>query len=208
MLTNFYDSSILSKKIELDQKMKQTTEKLGQKIIKAKEINEDDDEDDQEEDDITLDILSTHDANEHISVERSDSILNKSLTIRDISQHLGKVKINLKNLKHDALDNKEKSDQQAVSGLTKQEEKIKSFEEKVKKRNQRAAIFKKLQEQLDQFKNEMFEKQEMTTTSTSAGAAHNNSSSISPKRSQTLIKGEQDTKDLGQQNDQKTKEGN
>lgn len=95
---------------------------------------------------------------------------------------------------------------QTVNGLTKQEEKIKQYEDKVKRRNDRAAIFKKLQEQLDQFKNEMFQNSEqLTTTSTSAG--HKDSSSISPKRSKDLIKGQQNNNDLVQI-DVKNKDGN
>lgn len=36
-------------------------------------------------------------------------------------------------------------------------DKIKHYEEKVKRRNDRATIFKKLQEQLNQFKTEIFQ---------------------------------------------------
>ena len=53
----------------------------------------------------------------------------------------------------------------------------------------------------------MFEKSELTTTSTS-GAGHKDSSSISPKRSKNLIKGDQNNNNVTQQNDLNKKEGN
>ena len=44
-------------------------------------------------------MLSLHETDpDHHSVERPDSVLNKSLNIKDIKQKLGKVDISLRNL--------------------------------------------------------------------------------------------------------------
>lgn len=57
---SFYGEQILSKKNELDQKLKETTENLESKLIKAAEINNDidDDEEDKQEDGFIIDVGS------------------------------------------------------------------------------------------------------------------------------------------------------
>jgi len=57
------------------------------------------------------------------------------------------------------------------------------YENKIKRKNERAAIFKKLQEQLTEFKSEMHATQDPS----SATIGHNNAASISPKRSGDLF---------------------
>jgi hypothetical protein len=66
----FGDEKILQKKIELDIKMKQTTQNLESKLIKAVDDNDDDDNDeDDEESEITIDVISGQDPSEY-STER------------------------------------------------------------------------------------------------------------------------------------------
>lgn len=64
-----------------------------------------------------------------------------------------------------------------------EENKLNYYESKIKRKNDRAAIFKKLQEQLKEFKSEMHATQDPS----SAAIGHNNAASISPKRSQDLF---------------------
>ena len=71
--------------------MKITTQHLEQKINKAREIDKEvDDNDDDEEDELddthqfTFDVLSVgQEPSDAASVERADSVLNKSLNFKD-----------------------------------------------------------------------------------------------------------------------------
>lgn len=60
-MNEYFGGIDLSKKAELDQRMKETTQNLESKLIKAVEINDEDDQDDDEEDDITFDVISGQD---------------------------------------------------------------------------------------------------------------------------------------------------
>lgn len=51
----------ISKKIEFEKRMKETTQNLETKLIKAVEINDEDDQDDDEEEEITFDMISETD---------------------------------------------------------------------------------------------------------------------------------------------------
>lgn len=78
------------KKNELDKRMKETTQNLESKLIKAVQINDEDDNDDEEEEDLTFEVLSAHEPSDtNLSVERQESILNKSINIKELKHHLG-----------------------------------------------------------------------------------------------------------------------
>ena len=85
----FGDEKILQKKIDLDNKMKQTTQNLELKLIKAVDDNDDDDNDEDEEEDITVDVISGQDPSEYSTErqERPDSALNKSITINELKNY-------------------------------------------------------------------------------------------------------------------------
>ena len=79
--------------------MKQTTQNLESKLMKAQENNDDDDNDEDEEEDITVEVLSGQDPSEY-SIERADrpdSALNKSITInelKNINQNIDRINFN------------------------------------------------------------------------------------------------------------------
>ena len=156
-------------------RMKEVSKRLESKMIKAVEINEQDDDQEIEEEELTIEVMSANDGHsETVSVERSESTHNKSINIKDLKHHLGggahiniKNKAQRKNSDNDPLDQKQN---------------IKTYEERIKRKTERAEIFKKLQQQLNEFKN----MGEMINDQTS-GIGGNNASSMSPKRSTDLI---------------------
>lgn len=156
--------------------MKETTQNLEQKISKAVEFN--DEEDNDEEEEVTFEVTSAPDPSE-ISTERPESSLNKSLTAKDIKNALGAAQVNIKNLRPSQRKDSDAQDQ--VNAM--EENKLNYYESKIKRKNDRAAIFKKLQEQLKEFKSEMHATQDPS----SAAIGHNNAASTSPKRSQDLF---------------------
>lgn len=117
--------------------MKETTQNLESKLIKAVQINDEEDNDDEEEEDLTFEVLSNHEPSDHgVSVERPESVLNKSINIRELKHHLGGTQqINFRNLNRA----RKNSDNNEIKEL--KENKIKQFEEKIKRKNDRAAIF-------------------------------------------------------------------
>ena len=64
-----------------------------------------------------------------------------------------------------------------------EENKLNYYVSKIMLKNNRVAIFKKLQKQLKEFKSEMY----ATQDSSSVAFCHNNAASISPKHSQDLF---------------------
>jgi len=90
-VNSFFGEQILSKKIQLDQSIKETAQILESKLIKLQ--NNDD-----EEEELTFEVTSAHEPSE-VSIERPDSALNKSINIRDIKSHLSNGQINFKNMR-------------------------------------------------------------------------------------------------------------
>jgi hypothetical protein len=89
-MNNFFRDEIIMKKNELDQRMKETTENLETKLIKAVQINDEEDDGDEEEEDLTFEVLSGHEPSDQaLSVERLESSLNKSINIKELRHHLG-----------------------------------------------------------------------------------------------------------------------
>jgi hypothetical protein len=84
-MSEFYGEQILSKKIELDKRMKETTQNLESKLIKAVEINE---EDDIEEEELTFDNNSNgaEFIIERGNQEQEEDITQAQLGIKMINQ--------------------------------------------------------------------------------------------------------------------------
>ena len=95
-MNSFFGEQILSKKIQLDQSIKETAQILESKLIKLQ--NNDEDDNDDEEEELTFEVTSAHEPSE-LSVERPDSALNKSINIRDIKNRLSDPEINFKNMR-------------------------------------------------------------------------------------------------------------
>lgn len=129
------------------------------------EINDEEDNDEEEEA-----SYSVVDPSEN-STERAESTFNKSF------KH-DNIQVNIKNLRPSQSKNSD-----AMMIKTTEENKLNYYENKIKRKNERAAIFKKLQEQLTEFKTEMHATQDPS----SATIGHNNAASISPKRSGDLF---------------------
>jgi|TARA_B110000285_G_scaffold234388_1_gene311167 hypothetical protein len=55
------EKDILSKKNELDMRMKEVSKRLESKMIKAVEINEQDDDQEIEEEELTIEVMSAND---------------------------------------------------------------------------------------------------------------------------------------------------
>ena len=60
-MKDFFRQDILSKKNELDMRMKEVSKRLESKMIKAVEINEQDDDQEIEEEDLTIEVTSADD---------------------------------------------------------------------------------------------------------------------------------------------------
>jgi hypothetical protein len=56
------------------------------------QINDEEDNDDEEEEDLTFEVVSNNEVSDlgvNVSVERTDSVLNKSINIKELKHHLG-----------------------------------------------------------------------------------------------------------------------
>lgn len=157
-MNDFYGDQILSKKIELDQKMKQTTVQLETKLTKAVEIADEVDNE-FEDDDVTFECLSKDDAGKEKSSERLDTSLNNSMRL------IENVQINFRN-QRTSQPRKNSDDHHQL------ESKNKLYEEKLKRKTDKAQNFKKLMLQLKELQEEIINQSD-----------HQQASSISPKRS-------------------------
>jgi hypothetical protein len=171
------DEFLQQSKKELDLKMKLTTEHLEQKINKAKELDldeGDDDDDGEAEKQPTFDGLSVIDQSEVDSMH--ESALNKSITIKELKSQLAERqqpvvgKVN--------ADESPKVQPPANEVEQNPRTKIQQYEERLKRKEARENIFKKLQEQINQFRKEI----PATDTRTNESSSIHGTSSISPKR--------------------------
>lgn len=120
-------------------------------------------------------MISATEPSEKNSVERPDSSLfSRGLNLKNLNPNL----MNFKNIKMQAI----RKNSAEGGELTEQEDKIKQYENKIKRKTDRAELFKKLQNQLNEFKSEMYANSDLPAIS----GGHNNSS-LSPKRSRDLI---------------------
>ena len=129
---------------------------MESKLIKAVEINEEDENDDYgDEEEVTFEepdnfVEHKSDSNSQ-SVERPDFSLDKNITLKNQKEQteVKKPLVSSKSRKRSLENNK-------LNIVSREHHKIQQYEDKIKRKAKRHEIFNKLQNQLSEFKSEMF----------------------------------------------------